>query len=238
MFDVRSDLLDLYKRHDFAPGPLYEASMTQALDARLSYGTPAMYGVTATVLSSRKMIAHNLVQNSIDEAKGAARIQIIADRYADGTDLYAAMRRHVAEELKHSKQFLDLVPLTGFTAEQLPADPADVDEVLDFDDDLRGFLCRVHSIEIRSWTVLRTYQAVLGERRFPEIADSALPVLDDIMGDEINHVVYTGRQLDAWLREDAGLQDVLDECFAHTNHETWQDIASMTRYLADNYATL
>ena len=55
------------------------------------------------------------------------------------------------------------------------------------------------------------------------------------MQDEINHVFYTGVQIDEWLREDPSLQPTLDECFAHTNRETWQDMASMTRWLADNF---
>lgn len=233
--DVLHDLYELYEAHDFAPGAAYTDIITPALGPFLSFGSPAMYGITATVLGSKKMIAYNLVQNSIDEAKGAARIQLIADRFAD-PELLKLMKRHVGEELKHSTQFKDLVPSTGYTTEQL-LDPNEIEEVMDFDDDLHSFICRVHSIEIRSWTVLRIYQDVLEERRYPDVSETCLPVLDDIMQDEINHVVYTGRTLDAWLgaNASASLPDVLTECFAHTDRETWQDMANMTRYLADNY---
>lgn len=232
--DVLVDLQKLYDSRGFTPEHLYKDSVAKTLTSTLAYGTPAMYGITGTVLSSRKMIAYNLIQNSIDEAKGAARIQIIADKYADPA-LAKKMHRHVGEELKHSKQFLQLIKATGFQVEEGDLDTEAVEEVLDFEDDLRAFICRVHSIEIRSWTVLRMYQEVLGERRFPEFSNEALPVLDDIMQDEINHVFYTGVQIDEWLREDPSLQPTLDECFAHTNRETWQDMASMTRWLADNF---
>lgn len=234
--NVLDDLRDLYKGREFVPGEHYAASMERALTAHLAYGTPAMYGITATVLSSRKMIAYNLMQNSIDEAKGAARIQIIADKYAD-PDLHKKMHRHVGEELKHSKQFLALIEATGFAVEHAEAKDDDVQQVLDFEDDLQAFICRVHSIEIRSWTVLRMYQRILREERFPEITRAALPVLDDIMQDEINHVFYTGVQIDEWLRADPSLQPTLDGCFAHTNRETWQDMASMTTWLANNFHT-
>lgn len=232
--NVIEDLRVLYKERGFEPGGHYTDSMERALTDQLAYGTPAMYGITATVLSSRKMIAYNLMQNSVDEAKGAARIQIIADKYAD-PHLHKKMHRHVGEELKHSKQFLELIDATGFQVEDAESSPEEVQQVLDFEDDLRAFICRVHSIEIRSWTVLRMYQDVLAQERFPEISAAAKPVLDDIMQDEINHVFYTGVQIDEWLRDDPSLQTVLDECFAHTNRETWQDMASMMSWLAENF---
>ncbi len=235
MWDVCRDLENLYKEHGIEVHDRYRDAMRRALDRpSLSFGTPAMYGITSTVLSSKKMIAHNLVQNSIDEAKGAARIQIIADRYADPA-LAEKMKRHVAEELKHSKLFLDLVDVTGYSVTSEDVDET-VDDVMDFDDDVKAFICRVHSIEIRSWTVLRTYQQVLNEQRFPEVSEVAIPTIDDIMQDEINHVLYTGQTLDGWLEEDESLLSTLEECFAHTDRETWQDMASMVGYLAEHRA--
>lgn len=235
MYDVLDDLKQLYRDSGISPGPTYLRSMERALGGgALAYGTPAMTGITDTVLSSPRMVAFNLVQNSIDEAKGAARIQVIADKYAD-EPLYKKMHRHVGEEMKHSRQFHDLVPATGYEAVQEEPDAKAADEVLDFDDELRAFICRVHSIEIRSWTVLRMYRAALERRQFPQLSDAALPVLADIMQDEINHVLYTGEQIDEWLREDPSLQTTLDECFAHTNRETWQDMATMMAWLAKNF---
>jgi hypothetical protein len=238
VIQVYEDLRRLYADHQISLGEDYNRLMAEALGPSLAYATPAMYGITSTVLSSRRMIAYNLVQNSIDEAKGAARIQVIADRYAADTPLEKRMKRHVGEELKHSKQFKELVPVTGYdTVEESAADGA-AGEVLDFDDELRAFICRVHSIEIRSWTVLRMYQMILKENRFPELSEVALPVLDDIMQDEMFHVRYTGVQIDEWLRDDPKLSVVLTECMQHTNRETWQDIASMTGWMAKNFPQL
>lgn len=234
MFDVWADLKELYKSQGITINSTYEDSMDRAFGPKLAYATPAMYGVTATVLSSRRMIAYNLTQNAIDEAKGAARIQVIADKYADPV-FRKQMTRHVGEELKHSRQFKQLVQATGYETLDEYIDRKIAEEVLDFEDELEDFICRVHSIEIRSWTVLRIYQAILRERRFPEVSEIALAVLDDIMADEINHVVYTGAQINHWLAEDSSLQPIFDECLAHTNRETWQDIASMTTWMAGNF---
>lgn len=238
MYQVNSDLQKLYSDSGVETGELYNSLMSCALSPGLAYGTPAMYGVTATVLSSRRMIAYNLVQNSIDEAKGAARIQVIADRYAAGTPLYKKMKRHVGEELKHSRQFKELVPATGYQARDVAPEPGAADEVLDFDDELKAFICRVHSIEIRSWTVLRMYQEILAKEDFPELTEAAVPVLDDIMQDEMYHVTYTGEQIDEWLREDPALGSTLMECMEHTNRETWQDVAAMTTWMATNFPQL
>jgi hypothetical protein len=234
MYNVLHDLRQLYADHGITTASRYDDSMSRALGIQLAYGSPAMFGVTATVLTSRIMIAYNLAQNAIDEAKGAARIQIIADKYATG-ELYKKMHRHVGEELKHSRQFKALVPATGFTTRDDPVTPEVTEEVLDFEDELRSFICRVHSIEIRSWTVLRMYQQILRQGMYPDLSEVALPVLDDIMKDEINHVLYTGQQIDEWLRDDETLQPIFDECLDHTNRETWQDISSMTSWMAKNY---
>lgn len=144
-----NDLKRLYSGYNLETAGCYNDSMTRALGPDLAYGSPAMYGVTATVLSSRRMIAYNLAQNAIDEAKGAARIQMIADNYADG-DLFKKMHRHVGEELKHSKLFKALVPATGYDTRDDPVDPTATEDVLDFDDELKAFICRVHSIELQS----------------------------------------------------------------------------------------
>ncbi|MGP4000265.1 hypothetical protein [Streptomyces sp. 8N706] len=237
MYDVLADLKNLYKEREIELGELYVESMTTALNHQLSYQVPAMYGITRTLFDSPRMIAWNLVQNGIDEAKGAARIQIIAEKYAD-PELAKKMHRHVGEELKHSRLFLNMVQLTGY--QTVEVDLADGEEqvgmVMDFDDELRAFICRVHSIEIRSWTVLRYYLDALREMSRQDIAEKMIPVIEHIMVDEINHVVYTGEAIDGWLREDPSLKETLDGCFAHTNRETWQDIAGMAKYLADNYS--
>lgn len=238
MYQVYDDLKQLFADRDITTSPHYDKLMASMLGPGLAYATPAMYGLTSTVLSSRRMVAYNLVQNSIDEAKGAARIQVIADKYAAGTPLYKKMKRHVGEELKHSRQFKELVDATGYEAIDTPVPPEATEEVLDFDDELKAFICRVHSIEIRSWTVLRIYQQVLRDNLFPALTEAALPVLDDIMQDEMYHVVYTGQQIDEWLNEDDSLETTLVECMQHTNRETWQDIAAMTSWLAQNFPQL
>lgn len=239
MYHVLSDLRDLYRTSGIECSDEYYRLMPYSLNQGLSYSTPAMYGITQTVLSSDRMIAYNLIQNSIDEAKGAARIQVIIDRYVDEPDLAKRMNRHVGEELKHSRMFKNLVAETGYEVDESAFDPRLTEEVLDFDDDLHSFICRVHSIELRSWTVLRIYQSILRETRQDEFAASFCRALSDVMADEMYHVTYTGQVIDGWLRQGVPrIADTLVECLQHTDRETWQDMQSMLEWLADNYGIL
>lgn len=233
MLRVFDDLRDLFQQADIGLSPLYEEVAGTELTGPLAYTTPLMHGVAETVFSSKAMIAFNLVQNSIDEAKGAARISIIAGRYADGP-FKAKMRKHVSEELKHSRQFLRLMDLTGLQARVTEADIESLRKVLDFDDELPAFICRVHSIEIRSWTMLRIYIELLEKLGDDQLA-GAIPVLREILSDEIGHVLYTGQYVVERLEEDPAFADTLHACMAHTNRETWQDVATMAAYLADNF---
>lgn len=239
MFDILADLKSLNEESGISNSDEYYELMGLSLGPGLSYSTAAMYGITQTVLSSNRLIAYNLVQNSIDEAKGAARIQVIIDRYVKDPDLARRMNRHVGEELKHSKLFKDLVAKTGYDVDESSFDPRLSEEVLDFDDELHAFICRVHSIEIRSWTVLRMYQSILASTRDDDFAAHFSRTLDDIMQDEMYHVTYTGKIINDWIGEGVpGIRETLVECLQHTDTETWQDMKSMLEWLADNYSII
>jgi hypothetical protein len=195
-------LLRLYSTRGIQISPGYAQACDRFLGPGLAYATPMMRGVTATLLSNPTLLAFNLVQNAIDEAKGAARVKLIADRHATG-DLASKMRRHVADEFKHSVQFRKLLAVVEVA--NCDRDPDEVGRevasVLEFDDDLQVFICRIHSIEIRSWTVLRNYIDILSSHE-NERLHRALQVLEDIMADEINHVLYTGQQVSEWIEAD------------------------------------
>jgi hypothetical protein len=231
---VHDDLMHLFESKGLIPCDRYKKVVADHLHHFLPYGSDVMHGVILTLFQSDKMVAFNLIQNSIDEAKGATRIGIIADRYAH-EPLKSKMMTHVSEEMKHSQQFLGLLPMTSCHYVQNEADgqTEEIKGILDFDDDLVGFLCRVHSIEIRSWTVLRYYKQVIRELH-KEHLFPALAVLDDIMSDEIGHVLYTGEQINTWMSTNEQLEGMLDACFAHTSKETWVDLSNMTTYLSSN----
>lgn len=161
-FDVAHDLLKMMRDRKVHLVPQYEEVIQRISDEGFSYCTPAMLGMTQTLFDNKRMIAHNLLQNAIDEAKGAARVNIVAENYAN-PELRDKMKRHVGDELRHSKMFADAIALTGFQSEKEEGGSVQetVDQVFEFDDDLVTFLCRVHSIEIRSWTMLRLYIAML-----------------------------------------------------------------------------
>ena len=238
-YEITKDLSALLNAGNKASiAPAYREVIESLEHPGFSYNTAAMEGMTQTLFSNKLMIAHNLIHNAIDEAKGAARVNIIAERYADPV-LKEKMRRHVGDELRHSKMFADCVGYTGYDMEQNdePESEKEVDDVFEFDDDLKTFMCRVHSIEIRSWTMLRLYMDILRKKNDPSLL-KLIPVFQQIMADEINHVRYTGLEVSKWIAEDPSVAQTLFTCFQHTNRETWHDLANMANYLADTFPSL
>lgn len=237
-FDVAGDLLRLMRQRGVTLTSAYERVIGTVATEGFSYCTPAMFGITETLFSNKLMIAHNMLQNAVDEAKGAARVNVIAQKYADPV-LHNKMKRHVSDELRHSRMFAESIALTGFRIEK--EDEAvisqAVDDVLVFDDDLITFLCRVHSIEVRSWTMLRLYVELLRSKEESSLKSIA-SVLQRILADETYHVQYTCGQINEWLDDGLAAEDTLLNCFRHTNRETWHDMANMADYLADNYPAL
>lgn len=234
MFNVFSDLMGLYESKGIPVTDTYKKIASDALGPSLAYATPTMHGLVLTIFSSDEMIAHNLIQNSIDEAKGAARISLITERYSP-PELRKGFMRQVEDEWRHSEQFLGLLPLVGYEYERVTDEESkkELANVIDFDDDLHMFGCRAHSIEIRSWIVLRLYKQVIEELGLAHMKP-ALPVLNQIMEDEIYHVTYLGRIVMDWMEQDAIVAESLRTCFAFTNRETWHDIARMAGFLADH----
>lgn len=235
MYPLLQDLREAFLHAHIKVGPRYLDLMGGLLSPSTSYLTPAMFGMTRVVLSQPHLVAQNLVQNAIDEAKGAARVWKMASTRASG-GLAIKMHKHVKDELRHSGQFRGLIPLTGEVAtpiERSEEVEAQAAHVMDFDDDLRSFICRVHSIELRSWTVLRIYIDILRQSQYPW-ALSAIAVLETILADEVTHVLYTGEQISEWLIENAAFESVMSECFSHTDRETWNDMATMASFFASN----
>lgn len=231
--DIYSDLAALYTQHNYEIHPTYGHIMQARLATGLAYTSPVMVGLIETLLRNKAMMAYNLLQNAIDEAKGAARVHLIADRYAPA-DLKREMFQHAGDELRHSRLFAHLVTHTGFEYEEATDSDATggtVDDVFDFDDSLRPFLCRVHSIEVRSWVMLRHYLHILGQFEEDSVR-GMITTIEQIRDDEIRHVLYTGKWVNRWCAEDPALPSILEECVAHTNRETWHDLASMASYMA------
>lgn len=235
-FSISEDLRDLLVSHDIRIGGTYAALLDAQFAGKVAYNTPAMRGLVETLLSTPAMVAFNLLQNAVDEAKGGTRVRIIAERHASG-QLRSNMLIHAEDEFRHARQFLSLLRLTGLqTTNKYEGAAEEVQDVFNFDDDLILFIARVHSIEIRSWTILRLYIDVL-QAQVNSSLKSAIPVLSQILADEARHVAYTGAQLNLWLDEIPGLFSQVQSCFSHTNDETWEDFARMARYLASNHET-
>jgi len=239
-YEIFHDLQGLLLAHGVIPGQIYLETLGHYFSDVVAYNSPAMRGLVETLLSSPTMVAFNLLQNAVDEAKGGARVQIMAERYAKD-DLRTKMLTHAQDEFRHSTQFLGLIKFTGIQTESAQNEEekaecfVETQQVFDFDDTLTTFIARVHSIEIRSWTILRLYIDIL-EGYDDSKLKLMIPVLRQIMADETRHVAYTGKQVSDWLEQDPAYQHEAIGCLAHTNNETWEDFARMSRYLADNHS--
>lgn len=239
-YEIFHDLQGLLLAHGVIPGKIYLETLGHYFSDVVAYNSPAMRGLVETLLSSPTMVAFNLLQNAVDEAKGGARVQIMAERYAKD-DLRTKMLTHAQDEFRHSTQFLGLIKFTGIQTESAQNEEekaecfVETQQVFDFDDTLTTFIARVHSIEIRSWTILRLYIDILEEYDDSKLK-LMIPVLRQIMADETRHVAYTGKQVSDWLEQDPAYQQEAIGCLAHTNNETWEDFARMSRYLADNHS--
>ncbi|WP_305814837.1 hypothetical protein [Photobacterium leiognathi] len=150
MNNIQNELYAMLESFNVNPSDEYKECIEKYLTADLSFTSELMEGLAKTIFRSKKMMAYYLLHNSIDEAKGATRLRLMANRYAD-EELKQKMLRHYNDEMNHSTMFASLIPLTGYEAE---VDDTGVEgeltKILDFDDNIKTFIFRVHSIEVRS----------------------------------------------------------------------------------------
>lgn len=234
---IENELNEILNSNGVKPSKEYQACIGGYLTPDLSFTSALMDGLARTIFQSKTMMAYYLLHNSIDEAKGAARLRIIAERYAD-KELKQKMMRHYNDEMNHSAMFASLVPLTGFEVEKDESIIEDeANKILDFDDDLKTFIFRVHSIEVRSWRLLKLHISIIddsNESYMKEMRPTILRILDD----EIRHVAYTASYVSQWLEEDPTLSSVFTECIMHTNKETWEDLSNMAVFMRDKVSDL
>jgi hypothetical protein len=237
MNPIKTELYNMLDSYGTTPSEEYQDCIEKYLTSDLSFTSELMSGLAKTIFQSKKMMAYYLLHNSIDEAKGAARLRMIAGRYAD-EELKQKMMRHYYDEMNHSKLFASLIPLTGFEAEPYHEGISEeVDKILDFDDNLKTFIFRVHSIEVRSWRLLLLHLQII-DQSHEAYMEEMRPTIQKILEDEMRHVSYTASYVSQWLHEDPTLSNTFIECITHTNKETWEDLSSMASFMRDNVQEL
>ncbi|MCW8336710.1 GTPase, partial [Vibrio sp. DBSS07] len=109
MNDIQSSLYDLFDTKGVSLSKEYKDCIEKYLVSDLSFTSEMMNGLARTIFQNKKMMAYYLLHNAIDEAKGAARLRMIAERYADD-ELRQRMLRHYNDEMNHSTLFGSLIP--------------------------------------------------------------------------------------------------------------------------------
>ena len=163
MNDIQKNLYGMLDDNGTVPSEEYKECIEKYLTSDLSFTSELMDGLARTIFKSKKMMAYYLLHNSIDESKGAARLRMIANRYAD-EELKPQMMRHYNDEMNHSALFASLIPYTGYQTEKYEEGIEDeMDKILNFDDNLKTFIFRVHSIEVRSWRLLLLHLNIIDD---------------------------------------------------------------------------
>ena len=233
MNNIQNSLYGLFDTQGVSLSKEYKDCIEKYLVSDLSFTSEMMNGLARTIFQNKKMMAYYLLHNAIDEAKGAARLRMIAERYADD-ELRPLMLRHYNDEMNHSTLFASLIPLTGYETETHEHEVQyELDKVMNFDDELKTFLFRVHSIEIRSWRLLLLHLAIIDESD-DDYMKQMRPTIQKILEDEMQHVCYTGKYVSRWLHAEPHLSKVFVECITHTNKETWEDLSSMALFMRDH----
>ncbi|PSV20611.1 GTPase [Photobacterium leiognathi subsp. mandapamensis] len=237
MNNIQNELYAMLESFNVNPSDEYKECIEKYLTADLSFTSELMEGLAKTIFRSKKMMAYYLLHNSIDEAKGAARLRLMANRYAD-EELKQKMLRHYNDEMNHSTMFASLIPLTGYEAE---VDDTGVEgeltKILDFDDNIKTFIFRVHSIEVRSWRLLLLHLKII-EGSNEQYMKDMQPTIQNILEDEMRHVSYTAQYVSQWLHQDPYLSQSFINCITHTNRETWEDLSAMSNFMRDNVVQL
>lgn len=236
MFNLKPDLQTLYASHNIDICPEYLSVLDQHLLSNLSYISPLMHGLIKTICQSPLMIAYHFMHNAVDKATGAARIDIIAQKYASG-NLREQMLAHSQQESTHSQIFAQLIPATGYDFEKkLTEDILDeVAEIYDYDDNLIDFIFRLHATEIRSWILLRHFLLILSDSAESPEKQRFQQDISLILRDEITHICYTAQATSQYIAKDPNRAIQFHKCLEYINKESWQDISHMSLYMAEHH---
>ena len=82
MNNIQNSLYGLFDDRGVSLSKEYKDCIEQYLVSDLSFTSEMMNGLARTIFQNKKMMAYYLLHNAIDEAKGAARLRMIAERYA------------------------------------------------------------------------------------------------------------------------------------------------------------
>jgi hypothetical protein len=151
-----------------------------------------------------RSLAAVFVRHSVTEQIGSATIQTI---------LKDCLLEHAADEKKHSRIFAniakrlapDMIPEESFVRAEAKANEVFLRE---FRGNVAQFICDTHVAEVRNLVYLGNYIAEFSDvRLYRELG--IVQALEVILADEVRHVGYTGRLIDAWASDGVSVTDYL-----------------------------
>lgn len=234
--DVQSEIASLLNEENVNIAEDYNEVIHEVNKIGFISNTESMYEMNKMLFDNAKLLAEKFFHHSLYETMGGNLINTIAHKYADGKLQYD-MLSQAKDELKHGRMLESLIKYTGESAEEIKNEVQlnDQDnELPDFKDDVKIFICFVHAAEIRTLVMLNQYTDII-KLKNDENLNQMLTMLEIIRKDERRHAAYTGNYINKWVEEQKEMKNILFDCFLYTNKESLQEIANMASNFAKTY---
>lgn len=207
-------VLQLFERNGLKPHSGFAAILTQLDWESFSAAVEALGATLAFSCGTPRDLSRVLIGHSRTEAAGAEVIAHVAAVTPDEGHS-KALRRHAADERRHSRIFSALSAIAAaLPAGAMAAPEAARDSFVDeYDGDLAGFLCDTHFAEIRN--VFHIGALVrMAAHPDPSAARKIRAGLARVILDERRHVTGTARMLGQLFDADPFLPDRIRVAFA------------------------
>lgn len=231
ILDMHVEITNLLKEADINPGSSFARVIDEISAIGLISNTSIMYEINKQLFLNKKMLARKFYQHAMYESMGGELIDAFAGKFAVGK-LQEDMKLQAKDEVKHGKMLEYLIRYTDIAIEDIQdTNNSEEDELPDFKDDIKTFVCFIHAAEIRTMVMLHQYLHILNKLNDSSL-NKMIMMLEHIKEDEIKHAAYTGKYINEWLMEDEALETTLVNCFHYTNKESWQEISNMSSCFA------
>jgi hypothetical protein len=232
MLNLVDTISSLLREHDVGMAGSYRRALDVLGQEVFAANSDAMRGVNEATFRHQGALLHRLERHSKNETAGAQLIAYVAQTHARDS-LREDLLKHAQDEFRHGRMLGALVDrLSGMEESSPHVERVEIPENnAGFDGDVINFICATHVAEIRTFSMLEQY-IVLARMLPSHVAPKMLACFEAIHRDEVRHLTYTARHLNAWMQSDERPGTLLIEYMRTYSRASWQEIAEMAGYLA------
>lgn len=206
----------------------YKQVIEKIVDNGLTSNSRIMYEINQYLFSNKRLLASKLYKHAVYEEFGGKIIENFSEKFATGT-LKSDMMLQAKDEFKHGRM---LATLSNFLVDKNieSRQHSDIneteEEIPDFKDDPKTFVCFIHAAEIRTLIMLHQYLDILRNKNDEQL-NRMIVVFESIKNDETQHAAYTGKYINDWLANGEDISSTVINSFLYTNKESWKEISVM-----------